>query len=84
MKSLMKSEKLDKTENDLIFIEKDEVLSEEEVEKHIAMLKNAAESWDASGAPDIKEVLMKIVPTFRLPGQVNSEAEYSEEMKIAK
>ncbi|MBR2041940.1 MAG: polysaccharide biosynthesis protein [Oscillospiraceae bacterium] len=81
---LMKSEKLDKTKNDLIFIEKDEVLSEEEVEKHIAMLKNAAESWDASGAPDIKEVLMKIVPTFRLPGQVNSEAEYSEEMKIAK
>ncbi len=81
---LMKSEKLDKTENDLIFIEKDEVLSREKVAENIGMLKNAAESWDAFETPDIKETLMKIVPTFRLPVSVNSEAENSEEMKIAK
>lgn len=81
---LMKSEKLDKTENDLIFIEKDEVLSREQVESNIQTLKKAAESWDTSETPDIRELLMKIVPTFKLPIAVNSMAEHSEEMKIAK
>ncbi|MBO7254682.1 MAG: hypothetical protein J6V36_05205, partial [Clostridia bacterium] len=47
---------------------------------YINMLKKAAESWDASETPDIKEVLMSVVPTFKLPGAVNSEAENSEEM----
>jgi hypothetical protein len=41
-----------------------------------------AEKWDTSEAPEAREVLMKIVPTFRLPKTVNLEAEKSEEMKI--
>lgn len=81
---LIKSEKLDKTENDLIFIERDEAPTREEVGNNINALKEAAEKWDASsGAPEARELLMKIVPTFRMPTAVNIEAEQSEEMKTA-
>lgn len=79
---LIKSEKLDKTENDLIFIEHDEAPTREEVEENINAMRNAAEKWDSSqNAPEARELLMQIVPTFRLPVAVNLEAEKSEEMK---
>ena len=45
-------------------------------------MRNAAEKWDSSqDAPEARELLMQIVPTFRLPVAVNLEAEKSEEMK---
>ena len=65
-----------------IFIEKDEAPSRETVENNIGFLREMAEKWDTSEAPEAREVLMKIVPTFRLPKTVNLEAEKSEEMKI--
>ena len=78
---LIKSETLDKTENDLIFIEKDEAPSREKVENNIKILREMAEKWDTSEAPEAREVLMQIVPTFKLPKTVNLEAEKSEEMQ---
>ena len=78
---LIKSETLAKTENDLIFIEKDEAPTRETVENNIKILREAAENWDTAKAPEARELLMKIVPTFKLPNTVNIEAEKSEEMK---
>lgn len=80
---LIKNETLDKTENDLIFIEKDEVLSREKVKENIELLRDAAEKWDSSDGMTARTILAKIVPTFRTPASVNKEAEYAEEMKIA-
>ncbi|MBR3611443.1 MAG: polysaccharide biosynthesis protein [Oscillospiraceae bacterium] len=81
---LIKSETLDKTENNMIFIERDAAPEREEVEKNIKILKNAAEKWDNSEGPDAREILMEIVPTFKNPAAVNKEAEKSEEMKNVK
>ena len=79
---LMKSETLDKTENDLIFIEKDKAPTREEVEKNIKILRDAVEKGDTENALGARELLIQIVPTFKLPTAVNTDAEKSEEMQI--
>lgn len=58
---LIKSETLTKTENNKIFIEKDEPLSKEELENKLQILKDAVEEGD-----DIKAraVLHEAVPTY--------------------
>ncbi|MBR3962579.1 MAG: polysaccharide biosynthesis protein [Oscillospiraceae bacterium] len=78
---LMKSETLDKTENDLIFIERDEAPTREKVENNINILREAAKKFDTAKAPEARELLMEIVPTFKLPTAVNVNAEKSEEMQ---
>ena len=78
---LIKSETLDKTENDLIFIERDEAPTREKVENNINILREAAKKWDTAEAPEARELLMQIVPTFKLPTAVNVDAEKSEEMQ---
>ena len=83
---LIKSETLDKTENDLIFIEKDDVPTREKVENNINLLREAAEKWDKAETEEAlqaRELLMQIVPTFKLPAAVNVDAEKSKEMQIA-
>lgn len=67
---LVKTEELDKTENSLIFIERDTPLSEEEIEGKIKVLKEACDTGDNLKA---KEALRKVVPTFRRPEEVNGE-----------
>ena len=79
---LIKSETLDKTENDLIFIERDEAPTREKVEENIRILADAAEKWDTAEAPNAREMLMQIVPTFSMPESVNEEAENAYEMNI--
>ena len=75
---LVKTEELDKTENSLIFIERDEPLSEEDIEKRLEVLKRACltESDDIA-----RKALKAVVPTFRSPEEVNATAEESEEMQ---
>ena len=65
---LVKTEELDKTENSLIFIERDTPLSEEEIEGKIKVLKEACDTGDNLKA---KEALRRVVPTFRRPEEVN-------------
>lgn len=67
---LVKTEELDKTENDLIFREKDKPLPAEEIRKKIRMLTDVCENGDDDQA---REVLRKVVPTFRRPEEVNQE-----------
>ena len=75
---LVSSETLGKTDNKLIFIEKDEALSLEEIDKKLDILRKAAEEGDNDG---MREALRATVPTFVSPDQVNRQAEQSEEFR---
>lgn len=65
---LIKSQTLTKTDNDLIFIEKDTPLSKEEIDEKLEVLRNAIESEDDN---DAREALRSVVPTFRRPEEIN-------------
>ena len=67
---LVKTEELDKTENSLIFIERDTALSQEEIDGKIKILQKACDTGDNAKA---KEALRSVVPTFRKPEEVNGE-----------
>ena len=74
---LMKNESLDKTGNDLIFIERDKPYTRSEVEEKLRVLESAV-----SGKCTAKEAIAKVVPTYRTPEEVNKNAENSSEMKL--
>lgn len=65
---LVNTEELDKTDNSLIFIERDKALSKEEIYKKIQTLRDACDTGDDLTA---KEALRSVVPTFRSPEEVN-------------
>lgn len=65
---LIKSDTLTKTDNDLIFIEKDTPLKKEEIDEKLEVLRNAIESEDDN---DAREALRSVVPTFRRPEEIN-------------
>ena len=67
---LVKTEELDKTENDLIFREKDRPLSVEQIREKLRMLKDVCDNGDDDQA---REVLRKVVPTFKRPEEVKKE-----------
>ena len=64
----MNSQTLTKTDNDLIFIEKDTPLPKEEIDEKLEVLRNAIESEDDNNA---REALRSVVPTFRRPEEIN-------------
>lgn len=70
---LVKTEELDKTSNSMIFIERDTAISPDELDKKLQMLRNACTSGSDREA---KEVLHKVIPTFRRPEDVNGEVIY--------
>ena len=65
---LIWTEEMDKTENDLIFIERDKPLSVEKIQEKLEILKRALSTGDNSV---VKEALMKVVPTYHPPEEVN-------------
>lgn len=65
---LVKKEDLEKTDNDLIFVEKEKPISMEELEDKLSILQEALENSDDDG---VREALRKAVPTFRRPEEVN-------------
>ena len=67
---LIKSDTLTKTDNDLIFIEKDTPLKKEEIEEKLEILHKAIESEDDN---DAREALRSVVPTFRRPEEINKQ-----------
>lgn len=67
---LINSQTLTKTDNDLIFIEKDTPLSKEEIDEKLEVLRNAIESEDDN---DAREALRSVVPTFRRPEEINEQ-----------
>ncbi len=79
---LIKTEELDKTENKMIFIERDAPLSREEVERCLDVLKAAVEeSKDEIGSEKIVRAMKSVVSTYRDPEEINRHAEQTAEMK---
>ena len=79
---LVKKDDMQKTENDLIFIEKEEPLTRDAVEKKLAVLRRAVEENEFElSSEKITGALKSVVPTFHDPEQVNKTAEESDEMK---
>ncbi len=75
---LVKTEQLDKTENSLIFIERDTPCSKNEIAEKMLKLKDACATEDDNY---VRETLRLVVPTYKTPDEINAEAECSEEMK---
>ncbi len=78
---LVKTEELDKSENELIFIEKDTPLSPEDIAARLKKLQDACETGDDEA---VRQALHEVVPTYKTPEEVNAQAERSEEMKAQK
>lgn len=76
---LIKSDSLEKTKNDLIFVEHCSPFSRTEIDEKLDALKAVL----YSGNSDIVKALRNIVPTFKTPDYVNENAADSKEMKMA-
>lgn len=74
---LIKTEELDKTENSLIFIERDIPVTAEELKTKLTILRDAIETDDDD---KVREALHATVPTFRTPEEVNAKATKAQEM----
>ena len=80
---LIRTEKLETTENKLIFVEQDTPLQREDVEEKIKLLNKAVKDAESElGAESITLAMKSVVPTFRSPEEINSSAQNSEEMKM--
>lgn len=78
---LIRTEELDKTENSMIFIERDTPLSRGEIEEKLKILRAAVDTMDEE---KIYQALRQVVPTFLPPNQVNARAEEAMEMQSVK
>ena len=67
---LINSQTLTKTDNNLIFIEKDTPLQKEEIDRKLEVLQKAIEFEDDDAA---REALRSVVPTFRRPEEINKQ-----------
>ena len=77
----MKSETLRKTDNDLIFIEKDEPISMEDLQTRLEILREAIRSNDDE---TVRAAMRKVVPTYKTPEEVNCKAAEAAEMQSVK
>lgn len=77
---LMKTEELDKTNNDMIFIERDKGLPREEVERKLDLVRQAIETEEQSA---VLEVIRKTVPTYHDPAEINGKADQARETAAA-
>ena len=77
---LIKTEELDKTDNDMIFVERDAPLSRDEIDQKLNILREALKTQSNHV---VREALMRVVPTYHAPEEVNRKAIDAEEMKLA-
>ena len=78
---LIKTEDLTKTDNKLIFIEKDTPLTREEVEDKLRVLIDAVKAAeDAVSSDSIVKAMKSVIPTFRSPEEINKAAADCAEM----
>lgn len=75
---LVRTEELGKTENSLIFIEKDTQLFREELEQRLKLLDAACKIGEEEA---VRSALKKAVPTYRSPEEVNAHADQAAEMQ---
>ena len=75
---LMKPDQLEKTANDLIFIERNPPMSRVDVEQKLQILRDAI-----AVRGDMRIALSSVVPTFYTPEQINRDAENCPEIRSA-
>lgn len=68
---LIKTEELDKTGNDMIFVERDEPPTHKEIEEKLVVLKAALATEDDDV---IRRAMKQVVPTYHSPKHVNEAA----------
>ena len=79
---LIKTEKLTKTENNMIFIEQDTPPTREFVEETLDYLRAIIKERNSEiSSAAITEAMKKIIPTYHSPEEVNADAEKSSEMR---
>lgn len=74
---LIKTEELDKTDNSMIFVERDQPLSREEIIEKLKVLHQAVETENND---IVREALKQVVPTYKTPDEVNAFASKAVEM----
>ena len=78
---LIQNEELDRTDNELIFIERDEPQTPSAIQEKLAVLRQALDTGDDD---TVREALHRAVPTFHTPEEVNAEAIQAREMAMVK
>lgn len=68
---LIRSRDIERTEHDLIFVERQPPITEEELKRKLALLDRALQENDPAA---IRLALHQVVPTFREPEEVNGSA----------
>lgn len=80
---LIKTETLDKTDNNMIFIERDTPPTREEIDEKLALLAAAVEKAQYEiGSDCVKAAMKQAIPEFKDPEEINRAAENAEEMKM--
>jgi len=74
---LIKTEELDKTNNKMIFVERDKPLTMDMIAEKLEVLKVAV-AMDNDEA--VRAALHEVVPTFKTPEEINARAGLAEEM----
>lgn len=77
---LVRTKDMEKTENDMIFIERDKLLKPEEIEKKLAILAEAVAENDDEAC---RNAMKRVVDTYKSPEEVNRIAEQAKEMQAA-
>lgn len=80
---LIKTEQLAKTDNDLIFIERDEPHSRTEIEQDMLRFEALCQNNPHIDTEEVKTLLKEIIPTYHAPEEVNRHAEDTREMRAA-
>ena len=78
---LIKTEELDKTNSNMIFVERDKPLSRKAIDEKLAVLQRALDTEDDE---IIRNALKQVVPTYHSPIEVNERAVEAEDMKNAR
>lgn len=87
---LMKTGELDKTENEMIFIERDQPSTREEMEEKVRILRKAVEYVSDGNLKKqghyelVRNAIRHTVPTYHDPEEINEAAMKSEEMRSVK
>ena len=77
---LVRKDELNKTENELIFVENVQPVSFNDISEKLDVLSVAVATEDDDV---VRTALAKVVPTYRTPDYVNNTAESADEMKLA-
>ena len=78
---LVRTEDLDKTGNEQIFIERDKPLNPEDIARKLEILRQAAATNDDEIC---RQAMKQVVETYRDPEEVNCQAEQAREMQSAR